>query len=146
MKRKTWLFATLMALGLLVAACGAGPSKAGPLGGTVKNLAKNADGYTDISVRQLADLLKKKDFVLVNVHVPYESELPQTDLFVPYDQIAQNLDKLPAKDAAIVLYCRSGSMSTSAAKELAALGYTNVLEVDGGFNAWRAAGYELIKK
>jgi len=146
MKRKTWLAATLLALGLLVAACGAGPPKAGRPGGTVKNLAKNADGYTDISVQQLADLLKKKDFVLVNVHVPYAGELPQTDLFVPYDQIAQNLGKLPAKEAPIVLYCRSGSMSTSAAKELASLGYTNVLEVDGGLNAWQAAGYELIKK
>jgi rhodanese-related sulfurtransferase len=35
-------------------------------------------------------------------------------------------------------------MSTSAAQELAAQGYTNVLELDGGFNAWKAAGYELL--
>jgi rhodanese-related sulfurtransferase len=34
-------------------------------------------------------------------------------------------------------------MSTQAAKELADMGYTNVMELDGGFNAWRAAGYEL---
>ncbi|MFN2184312.1 MAG: rhodanese-like domain-containing protein [Anaerolineae bacterium] len=35
-------------------------------------------------------------------------------------------------------------MSTSAAEELVELGYTNVMEVDGGFNAWKAAGYELL--
>jgi rhodanese-related sulfurtransferase len=35
-------------------------------------------------------------------------------------------------------------MSASAARDLAALGYNNVLEVDGGFNAWQAAGYELL--
>jgi rhodanese-related sulfurtransferase len=35
-------------------------------------------------------------------------------------------------------------MSTSAAKELADLGYTKVFEVDGGFNDWKAAGYEFL--
>jgi rhodanese-related sulfurtransferase len=107
-------------------------------------LAKNADGYTDISVEQLSSMLEDKDFTLVNVHIPYEGELPQTDLFIPYDQVADHLDQLPDKDAPIVLYCRSGSMSTSAAKELVELGYTNVFEVDGGFNEWKAAGNELL--
>jgi rhodanese-related sulfurtransferase len=35
-------------------------------------------------------------------------------------------------------------MSTAAAQELVALGYINVSEVDGGFNAWKAAGYTLL--
>jgi rhodanese-related sulfurtransferase len=34
-------------------------------------------------------------------------------------------------------------MSTSAARILALLGYTNVMEVDGGMQAWARAGYEL---
>lgn len=144
MKRMLFSGAVLAALAAVLVGCGSGTAAPGDEAAGVAGLAKNADGYTDISVEQLSSMLENKDFTLVNVHIPYEGELPQTDLFIPYDQIAENLDQLPDKDAPIVLYCRSGSMSTSAAKELASLGYTNVFEVDGGFNGWKAAGYELL--
>jgi rhodanese-related sulfurtransferase len=112
----------------------------------VEGFAKNSDGYADISVQQLAELLENKDVTLVNTHIPYEGELPQTDLFIPFDEITDHLDQLPEKDASIVLYCRSGSMSTSAAKALVELGYANVLELDGGFNAWKTMGYDFVDK
>jgi rhodanese-related sulfurtransferase len=109
-------------------------------------LSQNADGYTDITVQQLASMLSDKDFTMVNVHIPFEGDIPQTDLSIPYNKIADQLDQLPDKDAPILLYCRSGSMSTQAAKTLAELGYTNVMEVDGGFRAWRAAGYSMASE
>lgn len=112
-----------------------------------EGVRKNRDGYFDISVLQLAEMMLNKEFTLVNVHIPYEGEIPQTDLFIPFDRITdtENLKKLPDKNAQIVLYCRSGSMSTSAAKNLVQLGYTNIMELDGGFNAWKRAGNTLLK-
>ena len=138
-----WLVG-LVALALLVTACGKtqAPAKAPD----VKDLTKNKAGYTDITAEQLAAMMENKDLMLVNVHIPYAGDIPQTDLSIPFDEIEQNLDQLPSKEVEIVLYCRSGSMSTSAAKTLADLGYTNVLELDGGMNAWAATGYELVRK
>jgi len=106
----------------------------------------NLDGFVDISVEELHEILPAHEFTLVNVHIPYEGELPDTDLFIQYNQISDHLAELPAKDAPIVLYCRTGPMSTVAAKTLVGLGYTRVYELEGGFDTWAAAGYELLKK
>ena len=145
MKKRTISSLFFLALTLLVAACSqAGDTPATDAGEIdVAELSQNADGYTDINVEQLASMLSNKDFALVNVHIPFEGDIPQTDLSIPYDEIADHLDQLPDKESPIVLYCRSGSMSTQAAKRLAELGYTNVMELDGGFRAWTAAGYSM---
>jgi 3-mercaptopyruvate sulfurtransferase SseA len=89
-------------------------------------------------------MLKRIDFLPVNV--PYEGEIAQTDRFVPYDGIGSDPDGLPAeKDAKVVIYCRSGSMSAIAARGLARSDYKNVWNLEGGLIAWRQAGYPPVK-
>ena len=103
--------------------------------------------YTDISAGELAAMLKDQDFPLVNVHIPYDGEIRSTDLFIPFDEIEENLDLLPSdKDAKIVLYCRSGSMSATAAKDLVEQGYTNVYNLEGGLKDSKASGYDLLQE
>jgi rhodanese-related sulfurtransferase len=134
---------------LLFAGCGetTSPAASQSAPADIFSLPKNADGYIDITVDQLEPALANKDFTMVNVHIPYEGELPQTDAFVPYNEIETNLSQLPAdKNSRIVLYCRSGRMSTDAAQTLVNLGYTNIVEVDGGMQAWEATGNNLISK
>lgn len=102
--------------------------------------------YKDLSVVELNTLMENKDFTLINVHIPFEGNLPKTDLSIPYDTIGQYLDKLPDDKAAkIVLYCRSDRMSTIAAAELVKLGYTNIWNLDGGMVAWEQAGLPIEK-
>ena len=139
----------LTLLVLMLTACGDPASPALASASTNQGLpvlSRNAAGFMDLSVKQLAESMARKNFSLVNVHVPDLEKLPNTDLSIPFDQITANLDRLPGKDAPIVLYCRSGGMSTQAAAALAAAGYTKIYELDGGFNAWKAAGHTILNK
>lgn len=137
---------TLVIALLALAVVFAGSAVAGNAGATTQAYGKNKLGYYDLESTALAQMMQNKDFRLINVHIPYEGELADTDAFIAYDAIAQNLDKLPAdKNAKIVLYCRSGRMSAISAKQLVGLGYTNVYDLSGGMNEWARQGNKLLK-
>jgi rhodanese-related sulfurtransferase len=52
---------------------------------------------------------------------------------------------IPNKQALIVLYCGGGYRSVLAADSLRQMGYSDVISMDGGIKAWRAAGYPMEK-
>ncbi len=135
MRKLAILFITI----LLLASC-----KSAPITGETVTIG--AGSYQNITAPELKSMLKDKDFVLVNVHIPTGTSIPETDLFIPYDKItvSENVSQLPAgKDSKIVLYCRSGRMSEIAAEELVNLGYTNVWNVADGMLGWEQAGFSL---
>ena len=104
-------------------------------------------GFGELQSAELDAMLQKKDFFFVNVHIPYDGEIKNTDAFIPYDRIALSLDKLPKdKNATIVLYCRSGHMSEIAAQQLVRLGYTHVSHLSGGMIDWKRHGYPIINE
>lgn len=108
---------------------------------------ETASGFSSLTSETLASILEKKDFFFVNVHIPYEGEIKNSDAFIPYDKIADNLDKFPQdKSTEIVLYCQTGRMSEIGANELLKRGYTNVSHLSGGMIDWENNGYEIIEK
>ena len=144
------LFALVAVFAVVAAACSSGSSTTDAAEVNLDNETQvvPVDGgtYTDVSVAGLETMLQTKDFEFINVHVPYAGEIEQTDAFVPFDLVEQNIGSFPAdKDAKIVVYCRSGGMSAVSARELVRLGYTNVWNLDGGMNAWSASGNELLQ-
>jgi rhodanese-related sulfurtransferase len=102
--------------------------------------------YKSVTPKEFHTMLNNKDFVFINVHIPFAGNIVSTDLSIPYDQIEQNLSQLPSdKNAKIVLYCRSGHMSQIAAEKLVSLGYTNVWDLKGGMIEWEKEGFQLEK-
>ncbi|GAB4455195.1 MAG: rhodanese-like domain-containing protein [Anaerolineales bacterium] len=104
----------------------------------------NGIPYRVVSVQELQTMLEDKDFTMINVHTPWEGDIPDTDVRLAYDQIEQNTDKLPAdKDAKILVYCLTSGMAKKAVATLLVQGYTNVWMLEGGTTAWQEAGLML---
>ena len=53
--------------------------------------------------------------------------------------------RLPRKDAPVVLYDDGEGLVAKAADELAALGHSNVRQLEGGLQGWKQAGYEVFE-
>jgi rhodanese-related sulfurtransferase len=139
--RKSLLIA--LSFWFILSACS---SQATPDKVTGTMVTVDGGSYLNVTSSELNSMLANKDFVFINVHIPFAGNIAGTDLSIPYDQIEQNLDKLPAdKTAKVMLYCRSGRMSAIAAEALVKLGYTNIWNLDGGMVAWEQAGYEIQK-
>lgn len=99
-----------------------------------------------LSPAEFAARMAEPEVFVINVHEPYEGELEGTDAFVPSSQIARSRELPAARDTEILLYCRTGRMSESAARALMAAGYRRVAHLAGGLRAWRAAGYEVSQQ
>lgn len=99
----------------------------------------------NLSVAEFDAALAQGDPYLVDVHTPEQTHLDGTDAFIPYDQVAERLNEFPPdKNAEIIIYCRSGSMSSEAMKTLVDNGYTNVRHLVGGIQAWREQHQGII--
>lgn len=111
---------------------------------TGESVTVTGGSYQNVTPDELYTMLRDKDFIFVNVHIPFAGNIASTDLSIPYNELEQNLFQLPPdKSAKIVLYCRSGRMSAIAAEELVSLGYTHIWTLTAGMVEWEQAGFEL---
>jgi rhodanese-related sulfurtransferase len=54
-------------------------------------------------------------------------------------------NKIPDKEAELILYCGGGFRSALSADNLQKMGYKNVVSMDGGIREWREKNYPLVK-
>ena len=120
--------AVLLALALLLTGCGGG----------------KAD-YQQISQDEAYRMMQEETVVVLDVREQSEYDaghIPDAVL-LPVGSIGEESAAavIPEKDTAILVYCRSGNRSKTAAAALAELGYTAVYEF-GGINSWP---YEVVE-
>jgi rhodanese-related sulfurtransferase len=97
-----------------------------------------------ISSQQLSSYLSgKEDFILLDIRTEaeYQAGHIQGAQWFPRGNLEfyiQNLITDP--DSRIVLYCRSGGRSALATLTMKDMGYSNVVDLNGGFKEWIAEG------
>jgi rhodanese-related sulfurtransferase len=79
-------------------------------------------------------------------HVPGAAHVPRNVLEWRLDPACDHRDeRLSKPDATIVIMCNEGYQSSLAAATLQELGLPHATDLEGGFQAWRAAGLPVEK-
>ena len=122
-----WVAAVLL-LSIALVACGEGNGT--PAEATYEQI-------TPAEAKALMD--SEEGYVILDVRTPEEFAAGHIAgaILLPDYEIGEKAESiLTDKDQLILVYCRSGRRSKNAAKELAALGYTNIKDF-GGINDWK---------
>lgn len=98
-----------------------------------------------ISVQELA--MPKTDAIILDAREINEYNVSHLKdaIYVGYDffEIGSVQQKLPNKDAQIVVYCSIGIRSEIIASKLKKSGYANVLNLYGGIFEWKNKGFKV---
>src|SRR5579884_247116 len=66
-------------------------------------------------------------------------------VFIPRGNLELVVEgKIPDKSGRVIVYCAGGARSAFAARSLAELGYTDVVNLIGGFNQWKNEGRDWV--
>lgn len=103
-----------------------------------------------ITVHELKELLKSDsaaDTLVLDVRTQaeFQSERIIGVTNIPLDELEQHVDDLK-QYRHLYVHCNSGMRSGQACQKLSQLGLTNIINVDGGMQAWKSAGFPIFKK
>jgi len=101
-----------------------------------------------VGTLQATQMMNREDALVLDVrdaaeyargHILGAKNLPLADL----ERRAGEFDKHKAKP--VIVHCDNGSRATRAIGTLKARGFTNVVNLSGGYGAWQAAGLPVEK-
>jgi molybdopterin/thiamine biosynthesis adenylyltransferase/rhodanese-related sulfurtransferase len=110
--------------------------------------SKQAAVIEEIAPFEAAEEIEGGDVVLVDTREPHEYDEAHLDgaRLVPPGILEDEIGSVvPDRDRRVLLYCRTGNRSGKAAEQMAALGYGNVANVEGGILAWQEQGLPVVE-
>ena len=123
----------------------------------LKMVAAAKEVITEIPVTEFKKVTDAENPVIIDVRTAAEHELGAVpgavniprgvlEFRIGNEEIWEEFGKpVPSKSDTIYVYCGTGSRGALSAKALMQLGYTNVLSIKGGWNAWHEKFPELSR-
>src|SRR6516225_1518911 len=115
---------------------------------TSKNILDEARStINSIDIDEARRMLERPDTVLIDVresdewrqgHIPQAVGIPRGFLELRVEE------KVPDHKTPIIVQCASGTRSLLAARSLREMGYENIYNLTGGFNAWKDRGLPWV--
>ena len=105
--------------------------------------------FSKLTPAAAVQLMNSEDVVVLDVREPSETaggkiaraiQIPVSGLTKRVGELAKH------KDKSLLVYCKTGSRSGVACKELDKQGFEKVFNLDGGVTAWQDAHLPLSKK
>lgn len=108
---------------------------------------KTSNSSNVLTADKFGEAILESGTQIVDVRTPAEYEEGHIENAINIDIQGANFDeatKALYKDIPVYVYCLKGVRSSNAASRLRALGFANVIELDGGINAWKDKGLKLV--
>lgn len=90
----------------------------------------SADGHQQITQEEAKEMMDTQEVIILDVREQdeYDSGHIPGAVLLPVGSIDEDTaaEVIPEKDSTVLVYCRSGNRSNTAASALAELGYTNI--------------------
>ncbi|MCP5468643.1 MAG: rhodanese-like domain-containing protein [Deltaproteobacteria bacterium] len=99
-----------------------------------------------IHASQLKEELKKNKGILLDVRNPDEHQLNHIEgaVHIPLDHVENKSHEIP-RNCMVYVYCRSGNRSRQAVERLQAMGFENLINVEGGISQYQKSGGEVLR-
>ncbi len=110
---------------------------------SMQDLIKAAkQNITEISPLHAREIIENSAACIIDVREEHEYANGHLDdaVLLPRGELEFKIDKRPEladKSSAIIVYCAGGNRAALAAETLQNMGYTNVLSIAGGYQAWK---------
>jgi len=111
-------------------------------------LLRRGSGGPSVNTLEATQLINRQDALVLDVRE--QAEYAQSHILnsrgLPLSQLETRLSDIEKfKDKPVIVYCASGSRSASAAATLRKHGFSNAVNLSGGFSAWQQAGLPVQK-
>ncbi len=128
--------------------CGEAPAITEPIDYEQFCNRSNGSGVRGISASQLHEMISRgHEVALVDVREPFEFEIariPNSQL-IPLGTIPERLTEIPRTETTVVM-CKTGVRSARAIEFLRREGFENLLNLEGGLDAWREEVDPTLRK
>ena len=111
-------------------------------------LVRRGAGGPSVNTLEATQLINRQDALVLDVRE--QAEFAQSHILnsrgLPLSQLEARVgDVQKFKDKPVIVYCATGNRSSAAVVTLKKHGFTNVVNLSGGFAAWQQAGLPVQK-